>query len=235
MYALTRARTSSLVRSGVRYGHVRAARARAALLLPPPPRPAPASAMLIPPPPPCALQNHPIFEHHENWGQNKWKPALFVSTFVGIGLFVPWFGISFAQCARAAPTPAPRMALAEVRARAPAGASRTAPRRCLRRRACARAGGSRASKRGRRTYVGSAALRARSRRRAAPCPPAPRRLGGSARRAAAAPAARVSPRGGRARRAAVPDAAACGPRWAKGRDAASAARGQGATRGLPAR
>lgn len=86
--------------------------------------------MLIPPPPPCALQNHPIFEHHENWGQNKWKPALFVSTFVGIGLFVPWFGISFAQCARAAPTPAPRTARAEQRARAPAGASRAVPRRC---------------------------------------------------------------------------------------------------------
>ena len=32
-----------------------------------------------------------------DWAKNKWKGAIFVSTITIIGVYVPWFCVSFAQ------------------------------------------------------------------------------------------------------------------------------------------
>ena len=41
--------------------------------------------------------NNPTFMFQADWQKNKWKGAVFVLSVVGLGTYVPWFCLSFAQ------------------------------------------------------------------------------------------------------------------------------------------
>lgn len=41
--------------------------------------------------------NNPVFMFQKDWQNNKWKGAVFVSTIVFMGTFVPWRCVCFAQ------------------------------------------------------------------------------------------------------------------------------------------
>ena len=41
--------------------------------------------------------NNPVFTFGYDWSKNKWKAAVFVGGVCGLGIYVPWFCMSFAQ------------------------------------------------------------------------------------------------------------------------------------------
>ena len=41
--------------------------------------------------------NNPVFMFQADWAKNKWKGAVFVLSVAGLGTYVPWFCLSFAQ------------------------------------------------------------------------------------------------------------------------------------------
>ena len=41
--------------------------------------------------------NNPTFMFHADWAKNKWKGAVMVCGIMGLGTYVPWKCMSFAQ------------------------------------------------------------------------------------------------------------------------------------------
>ena len=41
--------------------------------------------------------NNPAFTFQSDWQKNKWKPAIFVVSVMGLGTFIPCFMMNFAQ------------------------------------------------------------------------------------------------------------------------------------------